>query len=145
MLFLNVSLFNQIKDKLIGIGLLSKSQRQNVFASFNASYYETDMAQTHTLEISKIIISNKMQDYISTQELKMNCDKLSIFLKELEGVRYGTPDAVIESQMANVGKGTRLKIIQKYKSLPELHTGFYHTYIDSDKRYQASISKPNEK
>jgi len=36
--------------------------------------------------------------------------------------------------LEKAGAKARQILLQKYKKLPELYSGFYHTYIDSDKK-----------
>ncbi len=131
---INNSIFSEIKNALIGLGMSSATIRQTAFARFNMEFYETDVATTHTLEISKILITDKAYDYVSEQELIINIEKLKIMNEAVQKIQRGTSFADIYNKMQKSGKLARHIIMQKYKTLPELYSGFYHTYIDADKK-----------
>ena len=135
LILVNNRLFAQIKELLIAHGFNSVSARARAFARFNTGFYETDMANTHILEITKIILSNNAKDYISNEELKINIDKLSIMKSCLERINYGMQPINILGVLEKSGNNARHTIIYKYKTLPELYSGFYHTFIDADKNY----------
>lgn len=135
LIYKNNTLFASIKARLIKLGFDSVAIRQRAFGTFNASFYEMDLGNTHTLEISKIIITNKAEDYISIEELKINCDKLQIMLNSLDRFTVGLPFNNVFNGLNKAGANARHTLIQKYKTLPELYSGFYHTYIDADKKY----------
>lgn len=130
----NNILFGNIKNRLIELGMTSMPLRQSAFARFNGEFYETDAGVTHTLEISKIIITDKAEDYISIEELEINCDKLKIMESELQKINRGMPYNSIYKDLEKAGAKARQILLQKYKKLPELYSGFYHTYIDADKK-----------
>jgi hypothetical protein len=130
----NNMLFSSIKNRLIQLGMTSMPLRQSAFARFNGEFYETDAGVTHTLEISKIIITDNAQDYISIEELELNCDKLKIMDNALARISVGMPYNSIYSDLEKAGAKARQILLQKYKKLPELYNGFYHTYIDADKK-----------
>lgn len=130
----NNKLFSIIKIRLIALGMTSMSMRQTAFARFNVEFYETDVARSHTLEISKILITDNAGDYVSNEELQINIEKLKIMKNSVDKIQTGTSFGHIYQSLEEAGKNARHIIVQKYKVLPELFSGFYHTYIDSDKR-----------
>lgn len=135
LIYKNNQLFQQVKSRLIELGLNSVGLRQRAFGTFNTSFYEMDLGNTHTLEISKIIITDKAEDYISIDELKINCDKLQIMKNSLDRLEVGLPFNNVFKLLDKAGNNARHTLIQKYKTLPELYSGFYHTFIDADKKY----------
>lgn len=130
----NNSIFAQIKNELIARGMTSASMRQTAFARFNMEFYETDVATTHTLEISKILITDKAYDYVSERELIINIEKLKIMNESLQQLSSNASFSEIYSKLQRSGKMARHITLQKHKTLPELFSGFYHTYIDADKK-----------
>ena len=136
----NNRLFGMVKKRLIELGLSTIPARQMAFARFNGEYYETDAGRSHTLEITKIILSNHAEEYISIPELKMNCDKLKIMLDSLNKTSINIAP-VIYANMEKAGSLARHIILQKYNTLPELYSGFYHTYIDADRKLASTSVK----
>jgi len=134
LIYRNNRLFAEIKDKLISMGFNNVSIRANVFARFNANFYEMDINKTHTLEITKIILADKAEDYISTDELRLNIEKLAIMKNCLDRMPYNSSFEQFFKILEKSGKNARHIIIEKYKTLPELYSGFYHTYIDADRK-----------
>ena len=128
--------FAIIKNQLIDLGMTSVTLRQSAFARFNGEFYETDMAKSHVLEISKLVLTDNLSKHISIQELQINCDKLRVMkqcLDKLAGKR-GIPYYSIYADLEKAGKSARQIVIQKYKTLPELFSGFYHTYTEADRK-----------
>lgn len=130
----NNRLFSEIKTQLIDLGMASMSMRQTAFARFNMEFYEADVARSHTLEISKILITDKAGDYVSTEELNINIEKLKIMKNVVYKLQKGTSYVHIYQALEEAGKTARHIAMQKHQTLPELYSGFYHTYIDADKR-----------
>ena len=56
-----------------------------------------------------------------------------------------TPVPVTLNVLEKTGQGARHTIINKYKTLPELYSGFYHTFIDADKKFNYNKAVANEK
>lgn len=135
LIYKNNQLFSQIKTKLIELGFNGSSYRARVFAKFNVGFYDTDMANTHILEITKIILSNNAEEFISIEELKMNITKLEIMLNSLQRLNLGISQGVVLNLMEKSGTNARHACIVKYKTLPELFGGFYETFIDADKKF----------
>lgn len=142
LVYANIDMFGKIKKKLIELGMASASDRAMAFGKLNSNYYETDAGNTHTLELCKILITDKKDYYVSMPELQMNYDKLSIAYNNIKDITYPLTSTEIYSKMLKVGQKARSYVITKYSALPELYSGFYHTYIDSDKRI--AIKKARE-
>ena len=126
--------FMEVKKRLVELGISSQSLRQTAYARFNSGFYEMDAGNTHTLEITKIILTDKAEDYVSIEELKFNIDKLNIMKNTLDRVDQGFPFNNIFKILEKAGSNARYLLISKYGTLPELYSGFYHTYIDADKK-----------
>lgn len=142
LIFKNNQLFAQIKHRLIELGLYSGALREKAFAMFNSGYYDMEIAREYTLEITKIILTDKQEDYISLEELELNIHKLQIMKNTLDRLGQGVNFSSVFNALEKSGTGARYTIMQKYKTLPELYSGFYHTYISSNKKFaDAKFSK----
>ncbi len=131
LIYLNTSTFSKIKAKLIELGLTSSAQRQYAFSMFNSAYYETEAGNQHTLEITKILIVDKLNNYVTNQELIMNHEKLCYMLSTLNNYH---PSKQLFPYLTEHGAKARQIIVAKHKVLPELFSGFYYSYTDVDKK-----------
>lgn len=144
---LNKEMFFKIKEQLIGLGLTDATARQQAFGRLNEGYYFMEDGKSYLLEISKILISNKMDNFVSLTELKMNYEKLSNAYETLKGLPKNSSQSTVFKELKTSGAKTRQCVIRQYRHMPELFGGFYCTYADSDKRItlnQESIKKQNE-
>ena len=143
LLFSNIALFAQIKSKLVEYGLTEQSDRIMAFGKLNENYYETDAGNSHTLEICKVLIKDKKDAYFSITELAMNYDKLHLTLENLNNLKKPVSKTDVIKCMANSGAKARGFVVNKYGMIPEMFSGFYSTYIDSDKRMAIKKSMEN--
>lgn len=131
LIYLNTTTFSRVKAKLIELGLASSAQRQFAFSMFNSAYYETTASNQHNLEITKILIVDKLNNYVTNQELAMNYEKLCYMLSALNNYH---PSKQIFPYLEEHGAKARQIIVAKHKVLPELFSGFYYSYTDVDKK-----------
>ena len=134
LLYSNIALFAQIKSRLVELGLTEQSDRIMAFGKLNENYYETDAGNSHTLEICKVLIKDKKDEMFSISELSMNYDKLQIALGSLNKLKNPVSKIDVYKCMSNSGKKAREFVVSKNGMIPEMFSGFYNVYIDSDKR-----------
>ncbi len=130
----------ELKKQMIRLGLPDKSSCKNALKMLNVGYYFVEDIKTTTLEMSTLLFEDFDTNKIYHAELAMNLEKLTMAVNKLKQMSHASAD-MINSAMYTTGVKARNQVIEEYKMLPEMFSGFYNVYAEGEKIYAINKEK----
>lgn len=130
----NKIMFNKVKEQLVRLGLIDKSNKKTAFRMLNLGYYNIEDPQGASMEPAVLCFDeNYNQENFRHTELSMNLEKLTMAYEKLTSMNETSADIVYKNLFI-VGKKARDIVVVQYRMLPEMFSGFYNAYSIAEKQ-----------
>ena len=139
----NKQAFMQIKEEFNRIGLFDKCARINAFKMLNLGYYFIEDPKSGSLEPAVLLFGNFDKTMLTQTELSMNLEKLTMAKNMLGTLTSDTSRQIVYKKMYAIGEKARNQVVATHRMLPEMFSGFYNMYSESEKINVAKKTQTN--
>lgn len=135
----NKIMFTKVKEQLVRLGLVDKSNKKTAFKMLNLGYYYIEDPMGASLEPAVFCFSDNYDKKLYHHtELSMNLEKLTMAYEKLITITNASVDTIYKSMFA-IGIKARNVVVSEYRMFPEMFSGFYNIYSIAEQ--QNAINK----